>query len=292
MTKERLEYISNFIRGMFRDENIISIMKQNYASEIDKDDVENLDLSEVDNKYFCEFSGSEIIGAYDPFLCIIKDIVEKYKIDIDTLIEETEIYSLQKSSFKSYLATGVVTRDEDMLLGERDYERERFVNGIVNLLMNLSEKQGIFILINNGNYMCDSTLSVLEELKNRKSNTLKVMVITDEMSKIKNYVEDRYSQFIQQSDMEGIVVDWAFGEVGRECKKDRAISFKYSADELAKIRNMFYTLAIEQADYYLGMIYQKIEFEKVIITIDYRLELLSLYTITSIFRENYSYALV
>lgn len=292
MTKEGLDYISNFIRGIFRDDNIISIMKQNYASEIDQEDIDRLDLSGVDNKYFCEFSGSEIISAYDPFLHVIKDMVEKFHIDINALIDEADIYSLQKNSFSSYLATGVVTREEDLLLGERDYERKRFVNGIVNLLMNLSEKYGIFILINNGNYMCDSTLSVLEELKERKSTFFKVMVITDEMSNIKNYVEDRYSRFIQQSDIEGLVVDWAFGEFGREKKNDRTISFKYSIDELAKIRNMFYTLAIEQADYYLGMIYQKIEFEKVIISMNYRMELLSLYTITSIFRENYSYALV
>lgn len=294
MNKEGIEYISNFIKSMICDENIVRIMKQNNALEISSIDFFSLDLPDNINGFFCEYSPTIMIKAYDPFLGIIKDMVERYNMDVDRLLEEAEIYSLQQSIFKSYIQTGHVRRDEKPILGERDYEKSKFIKGIVNILLKISEERDIFILINNANQMCDSTLNVIKELGQYNSYRLKVLVITNEMGNIKGYIVEELNSYIKKIDSMGLVLDWPFEESEAEGqrRKDVTIVLKNSEEELTDIWDMFYTYAIDQAEYYMNMIYQKVELDKVTVTGEYRIHMFNLYIYICIFKENFSYALV
>lgn len=292
MTKDGLEYISNFINSMICDENIIRIMKLNYSLKFCLEDFEKVELSEHTERYYCEYSDSRMIKAYEPFLNIIREMVQKYNLNVEKLLEEADIYSLQKSIFQSYIETGIVTREEKPILGERDYEKEKLIKGIVNLFIRLSEERPIFIILNGINQMCDSTLGVLSEFQKQKSYKLKILAITNEMGSIKGYMEERYNAFIQECDRLGMVSDWAFDEPFGEKNTESAFSLRNTEEELKNIRNMFYTFAIEQADYYMNMIYQKVELEKVKVSQDYRIDMFTLYIMINIFQENFSTALV
>lgn len=290
MRRKGIEYISNYIKTMICDENIIRIMKQNTEIEIANWDFAMLDLPDGMNGFFSEYSEFKMISAYEPFLNIIKEMVNRYDIDIDSILEQSEIYSLQKSVFKSYIQTGHVVREEKILLGEVKFEKEKFEKGISNLLLNIAEMYDIFILINDANLMCDSTLSVIECLNEYSSYKLKILLITNEMGKNKSYVAERYEKFLAGFDEKGLVLDWPFEDEEKVYEEtDYNIS---NLEELLNIRDMFYTLAIEQAEYYINIIYQRVELEKINVSMSYRIEMLTLYIMISIFRQNHSYALV
>lgn len=77
MTKEGLEYISNFIRNMTCDENIVRVLKQNYAIKASKEDFNKFSKPDNMTYFYCEYTGSRMIRAYEPFLDVIRTIVLK-----------------------------------------------------------------------------------------------------------------------------------------------------------------------------------------------------------------------
>lgn len=292
MTKDGLEYISNFIQSMTCDENIVRVIKQNYTLKFNRKDFEAISLPEHMTGFYCGYSGNEMIKAYEPFLDVIRSMVHKDGTDIDTLMKDSKIYSLHKSIFKSYIETGVVSREEDPLLGEQNYEKEKIRRGIVNLLLKVSEKNNIFILLNDAHQMCDSTLEIIEELKTQESYGLKILLITNEMGSVKGYMAERYNSFIQKCDESGMVSDWPYEEEYGDKNVENAFVFQNTEEELDRIKNMFYTFAIEQADYYMNMIYQKVELDKVKVSGSYRINMFAIYIMINIYKENYSSALI
>lgn len=292
MNKEGIECISDFARIMKSDEYIIRIMNQNYIPVISKEDFDSIELPENMDGFYCEFTGADIIEAYSPFLTVLKELINKYEYNIDDLLEETHIYRLLRNVFKSYIESGIVRRTEKILLSERDYEKEKFINGLVDLLMRVTQEHGAFILINGMNQICESTLSVLEKLFELKSNNFKILTITSDTGTVKQYMAARYNNFIEKNDMKGLLIDAALKDNESDRKKEQTFVFKNSFAELTKIDVMFHTFAIEQADYYMSLIYQKVELEKVYVTLDFRIKMLTLYISICIFRENYSMALM
>ena len=168
-------------------------MNQNYIPVISKEDFDSIELPENMDGFYCEFTGADIIEAYSPFLTVLKELINKYEYNIDDLLEETHIYRLLRNVFKSYIESGIVRRTEKILLSERDYEKEKFINGLVDLLMRVTQEHGAFILINGMNQICESTLSVLEKLFELKSNNFKILTITSDTGTVKQYMAARYS---------------------------------------------------------------------------------------------------
>lgn len=292
MTKEGTEYISSFIQSMTCDENIVKIIKQNYTLKLCRKDFDKIRLPDNTIGFYWEYPGNRMIKAYEPFLDIIRNIICEEEIDIDTILNDAEVYSLHKSIFKSYIETEIVKREEGPLLGERDYEEKKIRKGIVNLLLKLSEKHDIFILLNDAHQMCDSTLEVIQELQTRTSYSFKILIITNEMGSIKGYMAERYNAFIQKCAELGMVSDWPCVEECSEKNIDKAFNLRNTEEELVNIKNMFYTFALEQAEYYMNMIYQKVELDKVKVTVAYRINMFIIYIKINIFKENYSYALI
>lgn len=292
MTKDGLEYISNFIQSMVCDENIIRIIKQNYTLKLDRYDFDAISLPDNTEGFYCEYSGTKMIKAYEPFLDIIKTMIHKYGTDVEALLDEAGIYSLQKSIFKSYIETGIVKREEDSILGERDYEKGKMIKGIVNLLLKISETNNMFLLLNDAHQMCDSTLEIISELQTRTSYSLKILIITNEMGSVKGYMSRRYNEFIRNCDVLGMVLEWPFEEEYGDRNSENAFVLQNTDEELIKIRNMFFTFAIDQADYYMNMIYQKVELDKVKVSVEYRINMFNLYIVINIYKEDYSSALI
>lgn len=292
MTKDGLEYISSFIQSMTCDENIIKIIKQNYTLKLNREDFLATNLPENTVGFYWEYSGNKMIKAYEPFFDVIRTMIQKEKRNIDNVLDDAGIYSLQKSIFKSYIETGTVKRNEAALLGERDYEEGKIITGIADLLLKLSENHDIFILLNDAHLMCDSTFKVLQELQTHASYSFKILMITNEMGSIKGYMTERYTAFIQKCGEQGMVSDWPCVEEYTDKNTDKTFNLLNTEEELLNINNMFYTFALEQAEYYMNMIYQKVELDKVKVSIEYRINMFILYIKINIFRENYSYALI
>ena len=254
VTKEGLEYISNFICNMLCDASIVRILKQSYALSATEEDFNELSLPDNIRSFYCDYSGRRMIKAYEPFLDIIRDRIFEENLDIDNVFTEAGVYSLNRSIFKSYITTGTAKRAENPILAEREYDHQKFLEGMVNMLLYLAEKKPIFVMLNESNQMCDSTLYVLEELVKRNSKSLNILMISNEMGSIKGYVSNTYNGFIKKCDMKGIVSDWSFQDYYEEMEVENAFVFENTREELSQICTMFYAYSYEQANYYLGMI--------------------------------------
>lgn len=267
-------------------------MKQNYALKATKEDFNKLPVGDGTKKVYCDYLSRRMLKAYEPFMDIIRDCIFELNLDIDKAFADANIYSLNRSIFKSYITTGKARSQENLILAEKEYDRKKFVEGIVDLLLMLSEKKPIFVMLNEANQMSESVLFVLEELISRTSSTLHILVVVNEMGNVKGFLNDSYNEFIKKCDLKGIVSDWPFQDYYETEESEDTYVFDTSSDELEDICTMFYTYAFGQANYYLSMIYQKVELDKADVTIQFRINMLTLYIMVSIYRENYSYALV
>ena len=292
MTKEGLEFIDNFIKDMENDENVVRVLKQNYAIGTNEEDFCEILKDANVRGFYCEYSLGRIISAYEPFMGIIKKIVLDEKIDIKEMFDSVGVYSLNRSLFERYIKGMEVKRDEKPLFPEHEYDKKMFINDMVGMLMYLSDIRPVLIILNEANQVCGSSLDIIERLSEESSFSLKVLVISNEMGSIKPYIAHRYKEFMINSDKKGIVSDWPFEGFCEEPREELTFSFRSTEEELDEIGMMVHTFAHEQANYYLGMIYQKVELDKIEVSAEYRSRMLILYIIVCISKENYSYAMV
>lgn len=75
MTKEGLEYLSNFIENVINDNCIVRIVKQNYALKPTKEDFIKLPVSDDTKKVYCDYLSRRMLKAYEPFMDIIRDCI-------------------------------------------------------------------------------------------------------------------------------------------------------------------------------------------------------------------------
>src|SRR5574344_3037668 len=292
MTKDGIEYISDCIHNMVCDENVLRVLKQNNALQITKEDIGRINVVGDISIFYYEFSGTEMIEAYYPFFDIISKIVVENDLNMDDLLKKANIYSLQKCVFSSYISTGKATREEEPIVTECEYEQNRMIDGIVSLLTVLSEIKPIFILLNKANRLCDSTLNIMEKLLKLSNYNLNILVITNEMGNIKQYIRQKYNSFIKTCGSKGIISDWPFEENFEKVDYDNTYVFRNNSDDLDKIKTVFNTFALDQANYYMNIIYNKVELDKARVSTEFRIKMLKLYIAINIFKQNFSYALI
>ena len=292
MRKEEFDYISDFVADMNNDETVVRILKQNYAFNFTDADFEKLDLSIFDKKFYLDFATSNILAAYAPFLDIIINILNDAKINVSDLMEKLDIYSLNRNLFTSYALTNVATHIEEPILGEKAYNQSRFIDDLVKLMEYICKTKKVFILLNNVNQICDSSLSILNKFIKKDNKNLKIFIITNAMGIVREYIKNEYNDFIKESSYLGIVYEWPLSGFLDESETKTTLYISNTQDDINKLETLFNTYAYRQAEYYLTIIYEKIEIEKLLTKDLFKFQILNLYVMTSIFMENYSHALI
>ena len=99
MKNEELEYISDFISDMYTDGNVVRILKQNYAFIFNESDYKKLEIDSNYSSFYFDYSGTKLLKAYEPFLDIIRDIIIKYKLNINEILDEPPNYLKHMNHF-------------------------------------------------------------------------------------------------------------------------------------------------------------------------------------------------
>lgn len=292
MTKEDLKLIDNFIRNVEENASIVRVIKQNHMIKTKEEDFYGLLRNKNIRSFYTEYSSGRMITAYEPFLWVVKRIILDEKINVNNMLDEIAAYSLNRSLFINYINGKPMLRKEKSLLTEREYDEQQFINDLINIMLYLSKIKNIFIVLNKVNQICDSTLNVLEKLAEMNNSGLKILIITNETGRIEEYVSAKYKRFIRKCDTLGITSDRQLEGVSDKTEEETDYVLENTMEELESISDMINSFAFEQANYYLEKIYKKVELEKVEVTPEYRVEMLRLYILSSIFLEDYSYALI
>lgn len=297
MTNAGEKSLNEFIEDMYisgnKRVNFVRIIRQNNTLNITKNDFEKLKISSNINRYYHEYNHAQMMDAYEPFWEIIGDIINKNSLDVEKVFEKANVYSLHRSIFQSYFTLKECVREDEPILTEIDYEHERFIDGILMLLKILSEDYPIFIMLNKVNLITTSSLTILQKLLEMDCPNIKILGIVNRLGNISLYTHETYAEFILVCEEKDRISEWTLEEI-EEVKKDKSFSLclSDSKDYFMKIKNMFYCFAFEQAFNYLNFIHQRIELDKLKVSVDFQIQTLIYYIQACIYKKNNSMALL
>lgn len=241
-----------------------------------------------------EFSHGEIAGGYEPFLEIIcemfRDGEEKRNQTFLEFMESCDVYYLHRSVLLSYFETGKCKREENVLLGEVEYEQERMTEGIMNMLLRLSEEKPIMLLLNRFQMAGRSSMLLLARLMKQKSNKIAIVIGINEEQSMPEFLLPVWDVIFEQLNDAGKV--YHIGSARRKSisESGKKEHFK-SEEELLTIRNLLELLDVEQAEYWLELLERQIKLDNFSIPEKTRYSLWKTYAQVSILSGNMAKAL-
>ena len=296
-----VEHLSNLINSLTQKivvEEAGAVLIKHYNSlELTKDIVEKVFSGNEKMKYvYHDFDSYVMSESYEPFLSSIKNIFyDEYSMTIDEFLDECGVYELHKSVIKSYFETGICKRADEVLVSEYQYECNMMQKAIDNMLQYLSSKERIVFVLNGLNDANESTLRILlGMIDNEKYNNISIVATYNEINNIPEYVANLWKNYMEHLSQTDSVVEWSFNDnkIATEHKHDFLVSVEKIPEYVENIRNMYHMMAIQQAEYYLNLIYKKFEFEKLDIPEKLMFEFMELYAETVLMLDKNSEAMI
>ena len=295
------EYIANLIDSMIHnmDEQNSNVMLIEHYNTLDLsyDDVMEIAAKKVDYKFlYHSYETGDIVMAFEPFLDWIRDLFyELADESLDEFLENSGVYLLHRTVFESYFETGVCARKEDLIINEIDFEIEKLYQGIGKILARLSQKKPIVFVLNKIHYAGNSTINLINELlSGAYGGNIAILGTYNELFGVAEYCETDWNKMVSKLESLDSIVEWVFNTTIdiRETNEPFKFDQKKIPEYIDKFKNLCILLAFEQADYYLDMIYHKIEVEKVSIDAKSKFTFLRFYAYVAMHLDKTSDALM
>ncbi|MBQ3666414.1 MAG: GGDEF domain-containing protein [Lachnospiraceae bacterium] len=221
-----------------------------------------------DDLFYHSFNSGDIKEPYEPFLNGIKHFYHRFyqfEMSVKDFIDKCEVYSLHKELFISYMSEGVVNRKEAIVVSETTFEMGKFAESIINSYNFIAKKVNVLLFINNIQYCSLSTLNIIKKLMDDpQSCNMKLMVIYNEAHQSVSYVNKELEKITNLADDKGILFEWESDVIIKEyVDKHFLPDTKYFKEHLRKINNLVNTLALDDAEYYINVIHNRIVEDKV-----------------------------
>lgn len=243
-----------------------------------------------------DFSLSEIVSAFEPFLDFAKSAFGKLPGDtIDKLLDACDVYSLHRSVLKSFLQSGMCVREENLLIDEVAFEQEKIATAVVNLISHLAGEQQVIFLLNDIQYANGSAMHFIHNLLEDKScHNIIVFAAYNEAKVPLSHTKQLWDKFYRYVVGKGLVIETNTGMLNEQ--KNSCNDFAFFVERLdnyiIQINNLIFCLDFTQANYYLEIIYKMITVEEISITWEHKYHIVTLYTLISIYTQNFSQALL
>ena len=295
------EYVSKLIHSVTQkfvaDETKAILIKHYNSLDLNHEIVDKCFLDKKEIKYiYHEFDSSVMAEAYEPFLSAIKDIFySDYNMTLEEFFDECGVYQLHRSVIKSYFETGICKRADEVLVSEYQYEGHMMQENIGNMLKYISLKQKLVFVFNRLNNANESTLRILlGMIDNEKYNNISIIATYNEINNIPDCVMDLWDEYMNYLVHANAIIAWSFN--GNQVIGDGKNNFVFSVEKMPKyiekLNNMYYMMAIDQAEYYFNLIYRKIEVEKLDISERYLFDFMELYAEVALMLDKYSDAMI
>ncbi|MBQ3600519.1 MAG: response regulator [Lachnospiraceae bacterium] len=287
------EYIGTLLKKKGKENNSMLVIKHHNALYPQMEDIQALEVEKHGYKViFHNYVPEEIRAPYEPFLDLIKSYVEKKQeegeFSFESFFDKTKVYYVHRLIFERYLQGKRCVRKEDILVGEYEYEKKKFLEAVINMLAEISKEQPLFFILNETNASGLSLWKILNKLFQEKNKNLKFVLIYNDGGKKLSFSKQEQNQFMQMCKGKDLICDWIYE--GDEIVIERSEEGNIR-DYVEKLHNMSYTLEYEQAYYYLKEFFERLEYEEQSMLPEERLELLRMYFWTSLGMGEYSGAL-
>lgn len=293
-------FVEKLIDGTYEKDNNVVVVKHYNTFEITKNDIDRLAKEYGKGRYmvfYRKFHGEEMLEACDPFLDIIQQMYHKYYSEdgIDAFLDSFEVYSLQKSVFRTYLESSLCMRNEDLILSEVEQEREILLQTIVKILLKISVEHPILLCINGLDGASKAAIEILNRLLDSPGNgRILIVAAYNDLRSVLPHVSDVWDQYMKRLESKNSIIDASLFNVPLVQGNSGLFRFhaEYIDDYIVKLNNMFQMFEFEQAAYYLGIIYKKLEMERLSINDVERFEIIKLYARISIYCQDIPNALL
>lgn len=208
------------------------------------------------------FSKHTVQGPFEPFFTWIRKWYEEnWTTDVDSFLQQCNIYPKQRDLFISYLATGHFYSDDIVLLVEKEYEMERFFESLIHILQFITSKGKYLFVFSHLHLAQKSTLVFLEQLISLKCPNIYILGSYNIIHTVPSYNIDVWREFTEYIEQEQMDVDMGVLKLGEEIgnKEQETTSINcFSVSEFSQcmeqISNLMYGLCYTQALYYLEQI--------------------------------------
>lgn len=268
-----------------KEQAYIKAIKHYNTFDISKTEIEAVMKEYKDYQLlYHEFDHSRMVTAYEPFLDWLSKIFSKLsREEQESFFKECDVYFLHQSTFQSYFELGKARRQEDYIQTEIQFETDKMIDAICKMLDYFAKRKPLFLVFNKLKMAGESTILVVIELIKRKNSNINILFAYNDGIQLPTYVERIFEKLEETCTNLDVVVDWGINKIVLPKEKD---FFVFSTEDLNeyldKLENMFATLALHQASYYLSILYQKIEIEKLQISNEMKARIFELYALVCI----------
>lgn len=228
-----------------------------------------MDEHDTDALFYHTFTRQNISAPYEPFLDAIYYYYHSYyesELSVEEFADQCGIYELQKEIFISYLTDHTAKRSELIIPSEVEYEKKRFMHSIINCYRFLSKQHHLILVFHELQYASLSTIHLLKEwMDTFASQRVRLVLFYDEAKLPSAYCEQAFSGMINTAEEKNQMIDWE-----NMASEERVESFAGFLPEgagfreyLNRLRNLYHTLALEDLEYYIGVLHDSLQEDKI-----------------------------
>lgn len=288
-----LELMKEVEKGVGRAEDNLLYLSHYNSFDINSDTVKQL-KKEWKKTSFCfyEFNGSRMRAAYDPFLNWIKERCDEEHLSYEDLMEVCQIYPMHRAILLSYFKTGKAKRTDEIIIEEIRNEEEKMLQSIVQMVEYFAQKKPVIFLLHKLHAAGSSSLKVIFRLIKSKEKNIGMLLTYNDYYSPLEYCESLLKELRDYCTGKDKVIDFR----GDEVLKTESAIFRFHLHHMdvyiEKISNMIATLALEQARYYLSILYHKFEVEELLVTPAKKFKILESYARVCLFQGDIANSLL
>ncbi len=295
MRSEFKEHIRNIIGKLVEQDDSgrndkVCFFKHYSSFNIDEEDIINIMTSlnlECDMLYY-QFEEKKIQGAFCPFLNFIGELYQKYYKDMDCeeFVKNASVYPVIQDMFISYIMNGYCERNEDIIPREVPFEREKIIESVINIFKYITNEHKVVIVLDRLQRAHESTIELLYGMmKNEELSDMVIIASYNEAEDLYSYTKDSWyllSRYIKDREMS---VD--YDDDNKDAIADDVfIPVNTQIDVYLKnIKDLFLCLQLEQAKYYLDIIYKAIENGNLEVEDAQKIDILAIYSFVTVYNS-------
>ena len=232
---------------------------------------------------------------YEPFLDVIKEyVLEKTQhckdFSLEDFFRKGKVYPLHKKIFEGYFFKGVCEREEQIILGEYEYEKRKIETAIICMYAEVvKEKQGCLVL-DEINLASNFVINMLEKIYEEPEYfSIKIIGIYNGMGPKLPFASDNIKRFMQKCQQQALVYHWIYeDEKGEELEEIEIDVSQY----VTTIKNMCVLLGRETAIYYIRFLQEQMEKNKICLSKEQIMQLLKCEYQLSLMEQEFGNAIV
>lgn len=259
------DYLKEMLKNYSDSSNAggrVLFMRHYGSFGVNKDELEHIvESSGIDCCFlYHAFKSNKISSPYEPIMDWIRSTCLNMQPDeLENMFDSANVYSLHRPIISSYISSGLCKRQESLIISELTYEKDRFLQSIVDIANYLSDSKPVIIVLHKIHFAQKSTIEFLMQFIKRRNANISILAGYNEMYTVYGYIQPVWDEFVRFIESENIVVECGVDE--RVSNSEFAEEFTPDIDELSdylnKINNLNIMMANDDASYYISSIYHK-----------------------------------